>query len=56
MSGIPDLDKFDELCPSVVTFEPRTLNLEPINIGMSLCEHTLIIISTPPDSCFLTKD
>ena len=38
MSGIPDLDQYGELCPSVVTFEHRTLNLEPINLNMSIAE------------------
>jgi hypothetical protein len=33
MSGIPDLDQYGMQRPSFVTFEPGTLNLEPISLG-----------------------
>jgi hypothetical protein len=35
--GIPDLDHYGEQCPSVVIFEPGTLNLEPISLGIIKC-------------------
>jgi len=34
MSGIPDLDQYCKQFPTVVTFEPGTLNLELISLGM----------------------
>jgi hypothetical protein len=34
MLGIPDFDQYIKQCPSVVTFEPGTLNLEPISLGI----------------------
>jgi hypothetical protein len=33
-TGIPDLDQYIMQFRAVVTFEPRTLNLEPISLGI----------------------
>ena len=38
MSGMPDLDQYSRQLPTVVTFEPGTLNLEPIRLKILLCE------------------